>query len=89
MTVCLCRLPDMVGNRTECSMLLLLRKWGISYSELRESNAKRIVRLFGFSSARKMASVLVTHPSGNGYRLYNKGAAEWVLRKSTQVSIMQ
>jgi Ca2+-transporting ATPase len=37
-------------------------------------------QLYGFSSARKMASVLLKHNSST-LRLYNKGAAEWVLKR--------
>ncbi len=37
-------------------------------------------QLFGFSSARKMASVLLRQSEGK-LRLYNKGAAEWVLKR--------
>lgn len=42
-----------------------------------------MVRVYGFSSARKMATVVVREPGagGCGLRVYNKGAAEWVLRK--------
>ena len=39
-------------------------------------------QLYGFSSARKMASVLLRErAAGGNLRLYNKGAAEWVLRR--------
>lgn len=36
-------------------------------------------QLYGFTSARKMASCLIN--TGDKYRLYNKGAAEWVIRR--------
>lgn len=36
-------------------------------------------QLYGFSSAKKMASVLIQLP--DKLRLYNKGAAEWVLKR--------
>ncbi|MEW5301157.1 MAG: hypothetical protein WDW36_004035 [Sanguina aurantia] len=83
-----------VGNRTECALLLMLRGWGMDYVSIRAQNKERLMRLlgfasarkmggalFGFSSARKMASALVTLPAPEtGTRLYNKGAAEWVLK---------
>ncbi|KAL6763493.1 plasma membrane calcium-transporting ATPase [Haematococcus lacustris] len=75
---------DFVGNRTECALLVLLRKLGIDYNVVREEMHSSQVKLFGFSSARKMASVLLRTGSGD-YRLYNKGAAEWVLRRCTQL----
>jgi P-type Ca2+ transporter type 2C len=51
--------------------------------KLREANELSVVKLYGFSSEKKMASVLVR--GKEGLRLYNKGAAEWVLRKCTSV----
>jgi Ca2+-transporting ATPase len=85
---------EFVGNRTECALLALaLRKWGVDYKPLRNEAEERgdIVKLYGFSSAKKMASVLVRQrdatagkPTGM-LRLYNKGAAEWVLRRCNRV----
>ncbi len=59
-----------VGNRTECALLQLLTNWGPSYKTIREEHRSRIHKLYGFSSAQKMASVLMRTPSG--LRLYNK-----------------
>ncbi|KXZ55677.1 hypothetical protein GPECTOR_2g1227 [Gonium pectorale] len=73
---------DFVGNRTECALLVMLRKLGCDYTKLREEREADQVKLYGFSSARKMAGVLLREPSGD-LRLYNKGAAEWVLRRCT------
>lgn len=42
-------------------------------------------QLYGFSSAKKMASVLMR--LDDRYRLYNKGAAEWVLKRSIKCHI--
>lgn len=66
-----------VGNRTECALLVLGQNWGSSYKKLREANEQNIVKVYGFSSAKKMASVLVR--KGDALRLYNKGASEIVL----------
>ena len=41
--------------------------------------------MYGFSSAKKMASVLVDQGDGS-LRLYNKGASEWVLKESVSVT---
>ncbi|GIL92663.1 hypothetical protein Vretimale_19460 [Volvox reticuliferus] len=73
---------DFVGNRTECALLILLRKLGFDYKQIREERERDIIKMYGFSSARKMASVLVREPK-DVLRLYNKGAAEWVLRRCT------
>lgn len=40
-------------------------------------------QVYGFSSLKKMSSVLVRHKEK--LRLYNKGAAEWVLRRCTHL----
>jgi Cation transport ATPase (P-type) len=42
------------------------------------------VQVYGFTSARKMASCIVEQDNGT-LRLYNKGASEWVLDISTHV----
>ena len=74
-------LVNFVGNRTECALLMLARKWGAHYQLIRDDAEPNIKEVYGFTSARKMASVLVRQ--GDRYRLYNKGAAEWVLQKCT------
>ncbi|PNW87451.1 hypothetical protein CHLRE_02g145100v5 [Chlamydomonas reinhardtii] len=76
---------EFVGNRTECALLVLLRKLGHDYVQLREQREADQVKLYGFSSARKMASVLLREPSSGNLRLYNKGAAEWVLRRCSSL----
>jgi Ca2+-transporting ATPase len=68
-----------VGNRTECALLMMLKSWGVDYSQIREKHHHSIAQVFGFTSDRKMASVLLRNESG--YTLYNKGAADWVLKR--------
>ncbi|GAX78129.1 hypothetical protein CEUSTIGMA_g5571.t1 [Chlamydomonas eustigma] len=70
-----------VGSSTECALLLQLRSWGVEYTEFRARHDKDVVQLHGFNSARKMSSVVMN--MGSHYRLYNKGAAEWVLKRCT------
>ena len=36
---------EFVGNRTECALLMLQRKWLISYKDVRSMNAERIVQV--------------------------------------------
>ena len=36
---------EFVGNRTECALLMLQRKWLISYKDVRNMNAERIVQV--------------------------------------------
>mmetsp|Transcript_211 Transcript_211/g.228 ORF Transcript_211/g.228 Transcript_211/m.228 type:complete len:653 (-) Transcript_211:390-2348(-) len=53
-------IKELVGNRTECALLLMLRAWNIEYDKVRQSYEDSVVRLFGFSSARKMSSCIVS-----------------------------
>ncbi|MEW5311473.1 MAG: hypothetical protein WDW38_003186 [Sanguina aurantia] len=52
---------EFVGNRTECALLMLLRVWKMDYAEVRKAWAARVVGVYGFSSLKKMSSVLVRH----------------------------
>lgn len=65
------RSVDFVGNRTECALLLMLRGWGHDYKGIRDSHRGAIQKVYTFSSATKMASVLVQVEEGS-YRLYVK-----------------
>lgn len=71
-----------VGNRTECALLLMVRSWGDDYREIRDLEHVNTLQVYGFTSERKMASVLVKSKDGNTLRLYNKGAADWILNRS-------
>ena len=68
-----------VGNRTECALLLMTKGWGDSYREVRDIEHPNVKEVYGFTSERKMASVLMQSSDGKTLRLYNKGAADWVL----------
>ena len=73
-----------VGNRTECALLQLTESLGVSYAEVREAAAPRVLRQFPFSSDRKrMSTLLEGRSNGEGEappaRLHLKGAAELVL----------
>ena len=62
---------EFVGNRTECALLMLLREWGgKGYKQIRDDNHSAIERIYGFTSERKMASILIRTPES--LRLYNK-----------------
>lgn len=63
---------EFVGNRTECALLMLLRDWGGSYKEIRDRNHSNTERIYGFTSERKMASILIRSPEH--VRLYNKAS---------------
>jgi Ca2+-transporting ATPase len=40
-------LVEFVGNRTECALLMLSRKWGSSYKALRDTHEKNIEEVRG------------------------------------------
>ena len=61
---------EFVGNRTECALLVMIQKWGVDYKAVRDLNHDKVAEVYGFSSERKMASVLVRNDGG--YRLYVK-----------------
>eukprot|EP00879_Flechtneria_rotunda_P002036 GHRR01002214.1.p1 GENE.GHRR01002214.1~~GHRR01002214.1.p1 ORF type:complete len:850 (+),score=231.92 GHRR01002214.1:2125-4674(+) len=76
---------EFVGNRTECALLMLARKWGSDYKQLREQCQPQVEQMYQFTSAKKMASVLLRQL--DHYLLLNKGAAEWVLQKCNKVAV--
>mmetsp|Transcript_37029 Transcript_37029/g.57817 ORF Transcript_37029/g.57817 Transcript_37029/m.57817 type:complete len:1016 (+) Transcript_37029:126-3173(+) len=79
--------PTVIGNATEGALLLLLHRLGLDYRPLREAGVEAHpagVRLFPFTSDRKLMSVLVARPGG-GHRLYTKGAPERVLARCALV----
>jgi Ca2+-transporting ATPase len=39
-----------VGNRTECALLMLLRKWGIDYKEVHAAHEKSLFRVGAWGS---------------------------------------
>ncbi|DBA78916.1 TPA: hypothetical protein ACH3X1_008797 [Trebouxia sp. C0004] len=73
---------EFVGNRTECALLMLLRAWDTDYKTIRDSYSSMVEKVWDFDSAKKMAGVLIK--TADGHRLYNKGAAEMVLRRCTR-----
>ncbi|EFJ50671.1 hypothetical protein VOLCADRAFT_88435 [Volvox carteri f. nagariensis] len=74
---------DFVGNRTECALLMMLRNWGCDYASVRDEYDASVFKVFGFSSTKKMASATIKF--ADKFRHYNKGAAEWVLKRCTSM----
>ncbi len=68
-----------VGSKTEGALLqMVCDMGGVPRDFYHQERAKPTARVFSFSSARKLSSVLVP-TDGGGYRLYVKGASEIVL----------
>lgn len=78
------------GNATEGALLRLACELGGDYNSVRKtypaesgSSLDWGMRLFPFSSSRKRMSVIVRR--GSGYRLYTKGAPQFILDSCTYV----
>jgi len=69
-----------IGNRTECALLELLHRMGISYRELRAASSLRRVYLFN-STRKQMCSIEQLAPDGRLERLHVKGAPDQLLER--------
>jgi Ca2+-transporting ATPase len=71
---------EIIGNKTEGALLLLLQSLGCQYRELRDKVP--IIKSFPFSSTKKRMSTIVQVDDGEGVkrRIYTKGASEVVLQ---------
>ncbi|XP_013381332.1 plasma membrane calcium-transporting ATPase 2 [Lingula anatina] len=75
-------LPKQLGNKTECALLGFVMDLGQSYQAIREEvPEERFHRVYTFNSMRKSMSTVI--PTEHGFRLFNKGASEMVLRRCT------
>ena len=36
---------EFVGNRTECALLMMMRKWSTSYKDVRAANEERVAQV--------------------------------------------
>ena len=75
------RSVEFVGNRTECALLLMLRGWGHDYKGIRDAHRDAVQKVYTFSSATKMATVLIS-TGEDSYRLYVKVSLKSVTRLS-------
>ena len=74
---------DIVGNKTECALLLMLLKMGIDYKKVRKELNGKIFQRVPFSSKIKRMATYLTTEAG-GIRLLCKGAPEIILEHCTQ-----
>ncbi|XP_016892065.1 plasma membrane calcium-transporting ATPase 2 isoform X2 [Cynoglossus semilaevis] len=78
-------LPKQVGNKTECSLLGLVRDLRRDYQTIRnQMPEERLYKVYTFNSVRKSMSTVIKLPDGS-FRMYSKGASEIVLKKCSHV----
>jgi magnesium-transporting ATPase (P-type) len=75
---------DVVGNKTEASLMRLARKWGFSVNDVKDGvfDLGSQDKLFEFNSFRKRSTAIV-HRADGSVRLFTKGASEWVFESCT------
>eukprot|EP01107_Rhizomastix_libera_P001672 TRINITY_DN1279_c0_g1_i1.p1 TRINITY_DN1279_c0_g1~~TRINITY_DN1279_c0_g1_i1.p1 ORF type:complete len:1017 (-),score=326.77 TRINITY_DN1279_c0_g1_i1:166-3216(-) len=69
---------NVVGNKTECALIIFLVELGIDYKALREKMSDKIAQRFPFSSKVKRMTTLFSLGE-NKIRVYSKGAPEMLL----------
>ncbi|KAJ4458401.1 ion-transporting P-type ATPase [Paratrimastix pyriformis] len=68
-----------IGNKTEGSLLVLVQKLGFDYKDVRAECEPRCVSVFTFNSERKRMTTVLRQPDSRGFRVYCKGASDWLL----------
>lgn len=68
---------EQLGNKTECSLLEMIYKWGFDFRDIRKKFADHIVATVPFSSTRKRMSCIVQ--IDNKFYIYSKGAPDLLL----------
>ena len=68
-----------IGSSSECAMLRCLKNLGMYYKTIR--GGAKIVKVFDFSSDRKMMSTIIDTEENYRYTIYTKGAPERILEK--------
>lgn len=77
--------PIMIGNKTEASLMLMIRKWGFEYEEVHTAKFNENTdKVFPFNSAKKRSTTVIINKNGS-VRLFVKGASEWILKDCTHI----
>ncbi|RYH15829.1 HAD family hydrolase [archaeon] len=75
--------PQIIGNKTEGALIMMIRAWGVDYEEVKAKNYHEGTdRVYNFNSAKKRSTAVVHKPDGS-VRIYCKGASEWILKDCT------
>ncbi|CAG9317273.1 unnamed protein product [Blepharisma stoltei] len=67
---------DLVGNRTECALLMMLTQWGFDYHAFR--NPEHLIAQFAFNPRTKRMTTVYDSENGEAI-VYSKGAGEVIL----------
>lgn len=74
-----------IGSSSECAMLRCLKTLGMYYKNIRDGAT--VVKVFDFSSDRKMMSTIIDTGGNFRYTIYSKGAPERILDRSNTAYI--
>jgi len=78
--------PQVIGNKTEGALIMMVQNWGFQYedvkSEFFDSSADKV---FAFNSGKKRSTAVIHRPDGS-VRVYCKGASEWIIKDCTYYS---
>eukprot|EP01039_Chlorochromonas_danica_P002835 gene2837-3095_t len=75
--------PQIIGNKTEGALVMMIRSWGFDYEQVKETKYNQdIDRIYNFNSAKKRSTAVV-HQSDGTVRIFCKGASEWILKDCT------
>lgn len=72
--------PQIIGNKTEGALILMIKSWGYDDEELKKKMFNESLdKVFSFNSAKKRSSA-VLHQENGSVRVVCKGASEWILK---------
>jgi calcium-translocating P-type ATPase len=75
--------PQIIGNKTEAALILMLKTWGFDYEVVKNSNFNEATdKLFSFNSDKKRSSAILFR-SDKSVRVYVKGATEMILNDAS------
>ena len=68
-----------IGSSSECAMLRCLKSLGMYYKTIRDG--VKVVKVYDFSSDRKMMSTIIDTKGNSRFTIYTKGAPERILER--------
>lgn len=75
--------PQVIGNKTEGALIMMVKSWGFDYEAVKFSNFDDVRdRVYAFNSGKKRSTAVIHRPDGS-VRIYCKGASEWIIKDCT------